>query len=131
MRTTASRALVPLLGLFGVTQLAVGLLLALAPGTFFEEIGPFGARNDHYMRDLATFYVALGVAGLVAIRRPAWRVPVLALATLEYVLHAINHLVDVGDTNPEWNGPATLAAVTASAALYGWMLWATARQERR
>ena len=131
MTTAPSRALVPLLGLFAVTQLAVGLWLAISPGTFFEEIGPFGVRNDHYLGDLSTFYVALGVAGLVAIRRPGWRVPVLAFATLEYALHAINHLVDVGEAEPDWNGPATLAAVTASAALYGWMLWVASREERR
>jgi hypothetical protein len=127
MRRDASRALVPLLVVFGVTQLATGLFLAIAPGTFFDVVGPFGTRHDHYMRDLATFYIALGAAGLVAVSRPAWRVPVLALATLEFVLHAINHLADIGDADPKWNGPVTFAAVAASAALLGWMLWVAAR----
>jgi hypothetical protein len=123
----SARALGPLLVVFGVTQLALGLFLAIAPGTFFDVVGPFGTRNDHYMRDLATFYIALGAAGLVAVRRPAWRVPVLALATIEFVLHAINHLVDIGDADPKWNGPVTFAAVAASAALLGWMLSVAAR----
>jgi uncharacterized protein DUF4345 len=122
-----SRALVPLLVVFGVTQLALGLFQAIAPGTFFDEVGPFGPRNDHYVRDLSTFYIALGLAGLVAVRRPAWRVPVLALATIEFVLHAINHLADIGDADPKWNGPATFAAVAAGAALLGWMLSVAAR----
>jgi hypothetical protein len=90
-------------------------------------VGPFGTRNDHYMRDLATFYIALGAAGLVAARRPSWRVPVLALATVEFVLHALNHLADIGNADPKWNGPVTFAAVAASAALLGWMLWVAAR----
>ena len=50
------------------------------PGFFFDEIGPYGARNDHYMGDLATWYLALGAVALVAVRRARWRVPVLALA---------------------------------------------------
>ena len=131
MKRDPTGALVPLLVVFGVTQLAVGLFLAAAPGAFFDAIGPFGTRNDHYMRDLATFYVALGVAGLVAVRRPGWRVPVLALATIEFVLHAVNHLADIGEADPKWNGPATFAAVAASAALLGWMLRVAARDERR
>jgi len=122
-----SRALVPLLVVFGVTQLALGLFQAIAPGTFFDVVGPFGTRNDHYVRDLSTFYIALGLAGLVAVRRQAWRVPVLALATIEFVLHAINHLADIGDADPKWNGPVTFAAVAAGAALLGWMLSVAAR----
>jgi hypothetical protein len=131
MKRDPAGALTPLLVVFGITQLAVGLFLAAAPGAFFDAIGPFGTRNDHYMRDLATFYIALGVAGLVAVRRPGWRVPVLALATIEFVLHAINHLADIGETDPTWNGPATFAAVAASAVLLGWMLRVAAREERR
>ena len=122
-----SRALVPLLVVFGVTQMALGLFMAIAPGTFFDVVGPFGTRNDHYVRDLSTFYIALGLAGLMAVRRPAWRVPVLALATIEFVLHAVNHLADIGEADPKWNGPVTFAAVAASAALLGWMLSVAAR----
>ena len=131
MKRDPAGALTPLLVVFGVTQLALGLFLVAAPGAFFDAIGPFGTRNDHYMRDLATFYIALGVAGLVAVRRPGWRVPVLALATIEFVLHAINHLADIGEADPKWNGPATFAAVAASAVLLGWMLRVAAREERR
>jgi hypothetical protein len=117
-----TRALAPLLVVFGVTQLALGVVMWVAPSTFFDAIGPFGTRNNHYLGDLATFYIALGVAGVLAAGRPAWRVPVLALATLEFALHSINHLLDVGEAHPKWNGPATLAAVAASTVLLGWML---------
>ena len=50
---------------FGAVQLALGLLLWLTPGFFYDEIGPFGPRNDHYMGDVATWYLALGAATLV------------------------------------------------------------------
>ena len=120
-----------LLLLFGVAQLALGLLMAAAPGTFFDQIGPYAPRNDHYIRDVATFYLALGAVAVVAWRRPSWRVPVLALAFVQYVLHAINHLIDIGDADPERLGPANFASITLTGALLGWMLWWTMREERR
>jgi hypothetical protein len=111
-----------LLAAFAALQLAIGALLWLAPGFFHEEIGPFGPRNDHYMGDLATWYLALGVLALVAIARAEWRRPVLALALIQYALHALNHLLDVGEATPRWIGPATLAAVGLGAVVIAWML---------
>jgi hypothetical protein len=121
------RAVPALLAAFGAGQLVLGVLLWAAPGTFFEQIGPYGPRNDHYMADLATFYLALGAAALFAVRRASWRVPVLALALVQYVLHSVNHLIDVGEADPSWLGPANLAALAATAALLGWMIRAAAR----
>jgi hypothetical protein len=111
-----------LLIVFAVTQIVTGLLLWLTPGFFHDEIGPYGARNDHYMADLATFYIALGAVALVALRRPSWRVPLLAFAVLEYTLHSINHLIDVGEADPSWLGPANLALIVLSTLLLSWML---------
>ena len=39
----------PLLALFGAAQVVLGLLLWITPGFFFDEIGPYGVRNDHYL----------------------------------------------------------------------------------
>ena len=36
-----------LLVLFAFVQVVIGALLWLAPGFFFEAIGPYGVRNDH------------------------------------------------------------------------------------
>jgi hypothetical protein len=125
-----SRALAPLLTLFGLAQLALAALMVVAPGTFFSDIGPYGVRNDHYLADLATFSAALSVVFLVAARRPSWRVPVLVFAVLQYVLHSVNHLVDVGNAHKDWLGPANLIALAAAAALLGWMLSVAAREAR-
>ena len=111
-----------LLALFAVAQLVLGLLLWITPGFFFEEIGPYGTRNDHYMGDVATWYIALGVAMLVAARRASWRVPVLALALVQYALHSLNHLLDVGESDPSWLGPANLASLVLTTLLLGAML---------
>jgi hypothetical protein len=107
---------------FVVTQLVTGLLLWIAPGFFYDEIGPYGPRNDHYMADLATFYLALGGVGLIALRRVSWRVPVLAFAVIAYALHSLNHLIDVGAAEPSWLGPANLALISLSTLLLAWML---------
>ena len=127
-RQAGVRALPALLIALGVGQLVIGLLLWVFPGTFFEEIGPYGVRNDHYMGDVASFYLALGAAAIVAARRPAWRVPVLAFALLQYVLHSINHLIDVGEADPEWLGPGNLISLVLTGALLAWMLSLAGRE---
>jgi hypothetical protein len=111
-----------LLTVFAVTQLVTGLLLWITPGFFHEEIGPFGPRNDHYMGDLATFYLALGAVGLASVRQVSWRVPVLAFTVVAYALHSINHLIDVGESEPSWVGPVDLAVISLSTLLLAWML---------
>jgi hypothetical protein len=107
---------------FAAVQLALGLLLWFAPGFFYDEIGPFGPRNDHYMADVATFYLALGAATLMSVQRVSWRVPVLTLALVQYTLHALNHLIDIGESDPEWIGPADFVSLTLTAVLLAWML---------
>jgi hypothetical protein len=108
---------------FGVYQIAIGLFMAVAPGTFFEELAAFGVRNDHYIRDLATFELPLGVVFLVAVFRPGWRVPALAFGVLHFALHSVSHLVDIGEADPEWLGPSVFVALAVATAILGWLLW--------
>jgi hypothetical protein len=99
----------------GLGHLGLGLWQALGPGSFFDALGGFGLQNDHYVRDVSTWYLALGAALVAAAARPSWRVPVLALAAVQSVLHTVNHLLDVGEAEPSWVGPfdaAALAAIT-------------------
>jgi hypothetical protein len=112
----------PLLIAFGAGQLILGLLLWLAPGFFYDEIGPYPPRNDHYMADLATFYLALGAVALASVSRERWRVPVLTLALVQYGLHSLNHLIDIGDSHPGWLGPANFVSLVLTTILLGWML---------
>jgi hypothetical protein len=107
---------------FAAIQLLLGLLLWLTPGFFYDEIGPFGPRNDHYMADVATFYLALGTVAFMSVRRPSWRVPVLTLAFVQYALHSLNHLIDIGESHPGWIGPADFVSLTLVAVLLAWML---------
>ena len=129
-RAAAARRLRPWLILAGLSQLLVGAWQAVSPGTFFREVAAFGVRNDHFIRDIATLYLALGIVLVIAAFRPSWRVPVLAFATLEYALHTVNHLIDVGKTSPGWIGPVDLAAVSGGAILFALLLRASWKEAR-
>jgi hypothetical protein len=115
----------------GVVHAAAGLFMLFAPGTFYDGLGTFQPRNDHYIRDLATFYVALGVAFAAAGMRPAWRAPVLLLAIVQYALHTANHLCDVGWPEKEWVGPVVAALMAAGLVLLALLAYALTRPPRR
>ncbi len=110
------------LAAFGLVSLALAAMLAFAPHAFFEDIGPYGAQNDHYMRDLATFYAALGAACAIAWRRPSWRTPVLGCMALQYGLHTLNHLADIGKAHTHWLGPANFASLAIATGALLWLL---------
>jgi hypothetical protein len=112
---------------FASYHLALAAWMAVSPHSFFTAVGPFGVRNDHYIRDTATFEAALGVGLLIALRRPAWRVPVLGVVALQFALHSLNHLVDIGAARPEWTGYFDFFSLAVSSALLLWLL-ALARQ---
>jgi|SRR5437879_1351306 hypothetical protein len=116
-------------GLLGASSLALGLLMVIAPHTFFEKIGPFGAANVHYVRDNATWYLAYGLGLLVAARRPAWRVPMFALGLAQSAFHVVNHVVDVAKAHPRWNGPADAISLAAVGAVQVWLLLTARREE--
>jgi predicted anti-sigma-YlaC factor YlaD len=98
MTTTPTRTRVRyvelILIVFGLYSVLLGLFMFVAPGTFFDTLGNFGARNDHFIFDNATFEFPLGLMMLAAARWPSWRVPALAFGTLHWGLHALSHIID-------------------------------------
>jgi hypothetical protein len=106
---------------FAAYHLAIAALMVFAPRTFFTDIGPFGVQNDHYLRDTATFNAAFGVALAIAYRRAAWRAPVLCCVALQFALHSINHLADIGSAHPHWLGPADFISLALATAVLIWL----------
>ena len=102
---------------FAAVHFALAIFMAVAPHEFYTAIGPFGARNDHYIRDTATFSAAIGIGLAVAVRRPAWRVPMLTVAAAQFALHSVNHLVDIGRAHPAWTGYFDFFSLTLSTVL--------------
>jgi predicted anti-sigma-YlaC factor YlaD len=91
---TRTRYVEVILIVFGVYSVGLGLFMFIAPGTFFDTLGSFGVRNDHYIFDNASFELPLGLMMLAAARWPSWRMPALAFATLHWGLHALSHIID-------------------------------------
>jgi uncharacterized protein DUF4345 len=119
-----------LLGLAAV-QLFLGAFFVIAPGTFVDKLAPYGSgADDHFLRDIGTFYLAMGASLLLAVRRPSWRRPVLFLVTLQYALHTINHLIDIGGTDPGWLGPFNFFSLLLLTVITGWVLAGAARLAR-
>ena len=121
---------VGVLVLFGLTTLGLGLFMVVAPGAFFDTLGPFGSRNDHYTRDNATFNLANGALLLAAAGRPSWRTPALAFTALQWLLHALNHLVDLDEAEPGWVGVADAVSLALGLAILVSALVITARADR-
>jgi hypothetical protein len=93
---TRSRFLTGVLIGFGVYSTLLGLFMLVAPGAFYDTLGAFGPRNNHYIFDNASFELPLGLLLLAAVRWPTWRVAALAFATLHWALHSLSHIVDTG-----------------------------------
>ena len=109
------RAGVALLALF---PLVTGAIALVAPETFFEQIGRYGPRNEHYVGDNGAFATAFGAALLLAAARRSWRVPLLVLGAGWYGLHALNHLFDIGQARSDARGIFDTVALAIGAALH-------------
>jgi hypothetical protein len=112
------------LGLAAV-NLGLAIWLFFFPHSFYTTIGAFGAYNRHYERDVATFYVGFAVGA----RYPSWRVPVLAMTTIQYLTHTINHGIDVNDANNSWAGPFDLATLGLGTIQFAGLLWLVRRRK--
>jgi hypothetical protein len=116
---------------FGLSQLALAAWMIVSPGSFFDAIAGFGAQNDHYIRDNATFPLAIGIGLLLVANRPLWRFPVLLVSAVWYLGHAINHLVDIGESDPGWVGPADFVAILLTGLLLAGLAFVAARADVR
>ena len=117
------------LGILGATQLAIGLWLAIGPNSFVDNIAPFGPADHHFLRDLAAFQAGIGIALLAAVGRPAWRIPILFSALVMNALHTVNHLFDIGGTDPGWLGYVNFASLLLLTGAYAYLMQEAARLE--
>lgn len=102
-----------------VVQIGLGLLGLVAPGPFFDEIGPYAPQNDHYIGDLGAYNLAAGFGVAMAAMRPEWRVPILVVGAVLNGLHAVNHLFDIGEASSDAKGifdTVSLALIAAGSA---------------
>jgi hypothetical protein len=120
--TSAPRVLDAGIAVFAVVYLSQALVMVISPHSFYKSIGGFDSYNPHYLRDVATFAAALGVGLGVSLWRPSWRVSALAVATVQYGLHSINHLFDIDIAHPEWTGYFDFFSLAAGTLALAWLL---------
>lgn len=107
-------------------HLLLGAFMFFAPGAFYSSLGKFPPENHHYVKDTATFYIALGIVLYISVRRRSWRTPTLVFAAIEYAIHALNHLIDVGKASTDFIGwfdffsIALIALILAALAFFAW-----------
>ena len=112
-----------------VYHLATGLLALVDPGTFFEQIGRYGAENEHYVGDVGSFQLAAGIVLAIAAGRPSWRVPVLGFLAAWYALHALNHAFDTEQARSDERGILDTLLLAAGALFAVYLARVSARLE--
>ena len=105
-----SRVLTAVMAGLGATFVLLGAWAAVDSGSFSEVLADFGPENAHLVHDFGAASSAIGTALLVAVWLPTWRGPVLAVAALWNGLHAISHIVDLGDA-ASWSLAVTEAVL--------------------
>jgi hypothetical protein len=105
---------------FGLANLATAALMWFAPHAFFDDIGPFGTYNAHFVRDLGTWVAALGIGLVLSAWRRGLRVPLLLVSAIQGAMHLANHLIDVTGAHPGWAGPANVAGLLAYESVVVW-----------
>ncbi|MBI5671052.1 MAG: hypothetical protein HZC41_23910 [Chloroflexi bacterium] len=78
----------------GVLFLLTGVAMLAAPEWFYSNIGTFPPYNRHYVGDMGSFQLPLGLALLWAARHPARHRLLVAYAAVGSLLHALNHTAD-------------------------------------
>lgn len=91
------------------------------PGSFYDAVATYPPRNDHFLKDVGSWNVALGLAAVIASRTPSWQRGMLGVLAVQYGLHAISHAIDVDLAESEAGGVATLVGLTAATVLLAFL----------
>jgi hypothetical protein len=108
-------------GALAVFHIAEGLWMEFSPDTFFDVIGLYGAENTHYVGDVGAFVLAYGIALIIAVGRPSWRAPLLAVGALWYAFHALNHLLDIDEARSDARGLADTVVLALGSVALAWL----------
>lgn len=73
---------------------AQGVWAFVAPRSFYDTLATFEPYNAHFLRDIGTIQIGVGVAGLVGALRARGVVVGLAGLSAFQVLHVVSHVID-------------------------------------
>lgn len=102
----------------GLTQLIVGVWAIVAPESFYDAVATYPPYNDHFLKDVASWNVALGLAALHAARTPSWQRGMCGVLAVLYALHALSHGIDLDQGEPRSASVATLVSQIAGAVVF-------------
>jgi len=115
----------------GVLYTLTGLALLFAPEWFLENIGKFPPFNRHYMGDLGSFLLPLGVGLLIASRDPLRYSLLVSVVLAGNFLHGFNHIYDsVIGKEPLSHWVTDTLPILLFALLYILAYWRTGRENR-
>lgn len=103
----------------GVVQVGLGMCGFLLPRPFYESIIDVGRYNPHFVRDVASVYVAIGAGTLVGAWQPSWQLPSVILGIVAFGGNAISTLLAL-----DFAGRDVPAVSIAD--LLGHMIWTAA-----
>lgn len=99
----------------GLLYVIPALMLLFAPHAFFDNYGYFPPFNRHYAGDAGAFTLPLGIGLLVAARRPAKYLSLIAVGVAVSWLHVFNHVYD--DWLAQLVSPTTILLLALAAVL--------------
>ncbi|NYJ02951.1 hypothetical protein HNR19_003649 [Nocardioides thalensis] len=102
---------------FGASYVVLGAWAGVHAASFTEAVADFGPPNDHLVHDYGAASVAVGGGLLLAVRRPGWWLPVLAVAAIWNALHTVSHLVGIDQAGSRALGVAEAVVLFASTVL--------------
>ncbi|HEV2783806.1 MAG TPA: hypothetical protein VGX25_30840 [Actinophytocola sp.] len=91
------RTLAKVVGLLaGLFYLTFGIWAFAAPESFYADIATYPPFNEHFMHDLGSFQIGLGVAALAGLLLSDALAAVLAGAAAGSLMHGLSHIMDHG-----------------------------------
>ncbi len=107
----------------GLLYFVIGLALLLEPEWFFANVGNFAPYNRHYLGDLGSFLLPLGVGLTLASQDPVRHRMLITIGVAGSIIHALNHLYDasLGDSAAFWVTDTLPLLILAGVFL--WALW--------
>lgn len=84
--------------LLAAANLLNGLFMLSDPALWYSDlpagVPDFGPYNEHFVRDIGAVFLTLAAALAWAARREQYRLPLVAMTALFYLLHAGGHVYD-------------------------------------
>jgi len=116
----------------GAGNVANAIWMLASPAGWYTglpaAVPDFGPLNEHFVRDIGSAFLTLGISLVWAAFVPRWRVPLIAPVTLFFVMHALTHVFDTerGVVGAEhWT--IDLSGVYIPALIMAALLWIVAR----